>query len=380
MDKGFYKILTYGCQMNVHESEKLAGMLQTRGLESTEKTDDADVIVFNTCCIRESAESRIVGHIGALKKLARNKPNLIIAICGCMSQQVGMAEMLYKKFPFISIVFGTHNIDEFGNMLDEYRKELKYIERVLGSETKIKEGTPVSREASNNAWVNIMYGCNNFCTYCIVPHVRGRERSREVEDILSEVQELAKTKQYTTITLLGQNVNSYGHDLTNKITFSQLLSQAAAIAPKLTFNFMSSHPKDFSEELIDTIKNTPNISRSIHLPVQSGSNKVLTAMNRKYTREHFIALVGKVRAAIPDADITTDIIVGFPGENDADYLDTENLVKAIKFNSAFIFMYSKRKGTVAACLEEQVPIAVKRARIRNLQEIQKEISRTKKRG
>ena len=380
MGKGFYKILTYGCQMNVHESEKLAGILTARGFSPTENNEEADVIVFNTCCIRESAESRVMGHIGALKRLAHNKPNLIIAVCGCMSQQSGMEQTLYKKFPFISIVLGTHNIDDFGEFLDEYQQNLKYMGRVLNAEDGIREGTPIARAPDTNAWINITYGCNNFCTYCIVPYVRGRERSREACDILAEARELIATKKYKTLTLLGQNVNSFGKDLPKPITFARLLEQVAALDRKVIIQFMTSHPKDFSDELIELIAKTPNISRSIHLPVQAGSSKTLKAMNRGYTREHYVALVERVRNGIPDADITTDIIVGFPGETDDDYQETEDLVKQIEFNSAFIFMYSKRKGTPAATMDGQVPIDIKRQRIHRLQAVQKEITRKKKRG
>jgi len=364
--------------MNEHESEKLAGILTAKGYVPAEKKEDAGMIVLNTCCIRESAESRIIAHIGALKTLARKNPELVVIVCGCMSQQDGMEASLRQKFPFISIVLGTHNIDRLGEYLDEFLEGRKYLNRVVSGSGTITEGTPVLREANTNAWVNIMYGCNNFCSYCIVPYVRGRERSREARDILAEVSELAKSGKYKTMTLLGQNVNSYGKDLEQKISFAGLIRQAAEIAPNQTICFMTSHPKDFSDELIRTIAAVPNISKSIHLPVQSGSNAVLRAMNRGYTREDYITLTQKIFKSIPDAAITTDIIVGFPGETDEDYLQTEELVKLIQFNSAFIFMYSKRSGTVAAKLDGQIPIAVKRRRIHRLQEIQIQISRNKR--
>ncbi len=374
---GKYFIYTYGCQMNVHESEKIAGILFDKGYEHTNKVEEADVVVFNTCCIRESAEQRILGNIGAMKPIKAKNKNMIIAVCGCMTQQKNVEQNLKKKFPFINIVFGTNNIEYFGEYLDMYLKQKKYQAKIIENETYLQnpEFKTFVRDNPFNAYVNIMFGCNNFCTYCIVPFVRGREKSRPKQEIINEVKNLLSVGKYKTITLLGQNVNSYGNDFEDKsLNFAGLLKELAQIEGDFELKFMTSHPKDLSDELIDVIAEYPKISHAIHLPVQSGSNKILKMMNRNYTREHYLQLVEKIYNKIPDATLTTDIIVGFPGETDDDFAETESLIKRVKYSNAYIFMYSKRKGTVAEKMENQVPITVKRERINKLLAIQKNIS------
>ena len=360
--------------MNIHDSEKIAGMLKDLGYEETEDKTVADIIVFNTCCIRESAELKIMAKIGDIKNLKKQNKNLILAICGCMTQQKGMAENLKKKFPFINIIIGTHNLEELKDYVLRYNSTHKSFTDIWESEKEIKENTSVYRTSKYNAWVNIMYGCNNFCTYCIVPYVRGRERSRKVEDIKAEVQELVNSKKYKTITLLGQNVNSYGNDFKDSnINFVYLLSELCKIEGDFKIKFMTSHPKDFSQELVDFIATNDKMSKAIHLPVQSGSNSILKIMNRRYTIEHYKSLVDEIYKKIPNATLTTDIIVGFPGETDEDFNATYELLKYCKYSGVFGFVYSKRNGTPAAKFENQVPINVKRERITKLFELQHSI-------
>lgn len=376
-NKGYYFIYTYGCQMNVHESEKLAGILEERGYCKTDDVKNADVVVFNTCCIRESAEQKIWGNIGAIKPIKAIKKDMIVAVCGCMSQQKNAETNLKRKFPFINIIFGANNIEFFGEYLDMFLNQKKYQAKVLQDENYMENPnfSTFARDDRLNAYVNIMFGCNNFCTYCIVPFVKGREKSRPPQDILKETEFLIKNGNYKKITLLGQNVNSYGNDFLDKsYNFSKLLADICKIDGDFEVSFMSSHPKDLSDELIDVIANNKKISRAIHLPVQSGSNKILKAMNRNYTREHYLELVDKIKTKIEDATLTTDIIVGFPTETEEDFLQTVDLVKKVNYTNAFIFMYSKRKGTLAEKMEGQIPIATKHERINRLLKIQKEIS------
>ena len=375
MDK-FYYIYTYGCQMNVHETEKLAGILEKRDYKRAESAETADIIVFNTCCIRESAEQKILGNIGAVKPLKKKNKNLIVAVCGCMSQQKDMAANLKKKFPFIDIVFGANNVEFFGEYLDEFLKQRKFVNQVIDDKSYIEniDKINVVRDNSLYAYVNIMYGCNNFCTYCIVPYVRGREKSRKPQEIYDEVKNLL-AMGYKVITLLGQNVNSYGlDDSTDGVDFAQLLDTIANFDGDFELRFMTSHPKDLSDKLIEVMAKNDKISKSLHLPVQAGSDKVLKAMNRSYNITHYKNLIKKLRQAIPNITLSTDIIVGFPGETEQDYQATVDLVKEIKFHNAFVFMYSKRKGTIAEKMEDQVPLNVKRERIHNLLQIQHEIS------
>ncbi len=374
MDKK-YLIKTYGCQMNVHESEKLAGMLQSLGYTETDIDKDADVIVFNTCCIRDGAEQKIYAHIGALKSLKKTNPNLVIAICGCMTQVKNRPETIKKKFPFVNIIFGTHNINKFKNYLIEFNSNHQYICDIWDEAKGIDEHIDMYRTSGKNAWVNISYGCNNFCTYCIVPYVRGRERSRDFDDIIKECKELI-ADGYKYITLLGQNVNSYGNDINDdNITFANLLRTVATLEGDFVVKFMTSHPKDLNSDVIDVIASEPKLAKVIHLPIQSGSNKVLKDMNRNYTREKYLAKIEEIRAKIPNCYISTDIIVGFPGETDEDFLDTYNIVNQIRYDGVFAFMYSKRDGTIAAAMDNQIDIKIKRERVNKLLQLSKDITK-----
>ena len=371
-----YHIVTYGCQMNVHESEKIAGILRRMGYEDTAKTEDADIIVFNTCCIRENAENHAFGNIGALKKLKKQKPDLLIAVGGCMTQEEGKTEVLRKKFPFIDIMFGTLNLEDLEKLILRKKQQKKKVIEIREQAGEIVEFEDAYRTSYPNAWVNIMYGCNNFCSYCIVPYVRGRERSRKPENIINEVKRLV-AEGYKEITLLGQNVNSYGSDGATGMTFAQLLDQVASIDGKFRVRFMTSHPKDFNEDVVKVMKKHRKICRLVHLPVQSGSNAVLQAMNRRYTREKYLGEVEMLRAYLPEAELTTDIIVGFPGETEEDYLDTERLVKEVDFASAFTFVYSPRQGTKAATMSSQIPEDVQKDRIMRLVELVNSLTRKK---
>lgn len=373
-----YFIKTFGCQMNVHESEKLAGMLVNLNYTKTDKVDDADVIVFNTCCIRDGVEQKILGNIGALKKLKKKNKDLIIAICGCMSQAEGRDNLILKKFPFVDIIFGTHNIHKFKDYIHEHKSSQQKIVDVWKSEKGIFEDIDIQRDNMfSNAWVNINFGCNNFCSYCIVPYVRGRERSRLPEDIIKECRELIN-QGYKYITLLGQNVNSYGNDLKNpSINFAYLLNKIAELDGDFRLKFMTSHPKDLSEEVVETIANNDKIAKVIHLPIQSGSNTILKSMNRKYTREHYLDLISMIRKHIPNAYISTDIIVGFPGESEEDFMDTFNLVNNVRYDGVFAFMFSRRSGTIADTMDNQIGEDTKKDRIHRLLELSKSITKEK---
>jgi len=372
-----YFIKTYGCQMNVHESEKLAGMLMSLGYTETDRMDNADVIVFNTCCIRDGCEQKVFGNLGNLKRLKRNNPNLITAICGCLTQAEGRKEYIKEKFPYVNIVFGTHNVTEFKNYILEYKKARKNIYDVWEKEKDINENVEMYRTSGNNAWVNIMYGCNNFCTYCIVPYVRGRERSRDPKDIIAEVKDLI-SEGYSSITLLGQNVNSYGNDLSDpNINFANLLHELCALEGEFKIKFMTSHPKDLTDEVINEIATQPKLAKYIHLPVQSGSNNILKTMNRKYTKEQYMVLIDKIRKAIPNCAISTDIIVGFPGETEEDFMETYNLINTVRYDGVFAFMYSPRTGTVAEKMENQIPENIKNERVNRLLKLSKSITKEK---
>ncbi len=372
-----YFIHTYGCQMNIHDSEKIAGILESMGYVSCNSAENADVVVFNTCCIRETAEQKIYGHIGAIKKIKKNNPDLITVICGCMSQQEGVAEKIKSSYPFVDVVLGTSNLNLLKDAIlsAQNRKKYSNVDFLQNRE----EDFPQSRTSYPNAWVNINYGCNNFCTYCIVPYVRGRERSRPMAEVMAEVKQLL-SQGYKEITLLGQNVNSYGHDLADGVTFAKLLDEIGRLDGKFRLRFMTSHPKDLSQDVIDAIASYPNICDNIHLPVQSGSTEILRRMNRRYTRDAYLALIDKIRAKLPDVGITTDIMVGFPGETEEDFADTLDLVRRVKYSSAFCFVYSRRKGTPAYSMDDQVPYPVKKDRITRLiacqNEVTKQISQT----
>ncbi len=371
-----YHIVTYGCQMNLHESEKIAGILRGMGYEETTVLENADIIVFNTCCIRENAENHAFGNIGNLKQLKKKKPNLLIIVGGCMTQEKGKTDVLKAKFPFIDIMFGTLNLEELQSLIQRKLKQKKKVISIREREGEIIENIPAHRASYPNAWVNIMYGCNNFCSYCIVPYVRGRERSRKPENIIAEVKQLIK-EGYREITLLGQNVNSYGTDGKTGMTFAQLLDAVASIEGKFRLRFMTSHPKDFNEDVVKVMAKHRKICRLVHLPVQSGSNDILQAMNRRYTREKYLEEIRMLKSYFPEAEVTTDIIVGFPGETEEDYLQTESLVKEVDYASAFTFVYSKREGTKAATMDNQIPEDVQKDRIIRLVELVNSLTRKK---
>lgn len=360
--------------MNVHESEKIAGQLRDLGYEETQIAEDADVIVFNTCCVRENAEQHAFGNIGMYKKLKKEKRDLIIAVCGCMTQQGEFAKKLSATFPFVDVIIGTYNIDEFGKILQKTIDTKKRVVEILDKNGEICEEITPYRSSYPNAWVNIAYGCNNFCSYCIVPYVRGRERSRLPENVVDEVKNLVN-EGYKEITLLGQNVNSYGHDLKNGVSFSSLLDEIGKVDGKFRLRFMSNHPKDLTEDVIEAIKRNPHACHAIHLPVQSGSNRILSLMNRRYSVEKYLSQIDSIRKIIPDCAITTDIIVGFPTETENDFLDTVNLVEKVKFDGAFTFVYSKREGTKAAVMDGQIDPEIQKDRIMRLIDVQNELNR-----
>lgn len=372
-----YHIVTYGCQMNVHESEKLAGILRANGYtEESEAPEEADIVVFNTCCIRENAENHAMGNIGALKKIKRARPDMLIAVGGCMTQQEGAAQRLRKKFPFVDIVFGTHNLDDFGALLARKAAQKRAVVEVPAHEGSVCEEDFSFRTSYPNAWVNIMYGCNNFCSYCIVPYVRGRERSRDPEHILREVQGLL-AKGYREITLLGQNVNSYAP--ADGTSFPQLLRRICEGQGKFRLRFMTSNPKDFGEELIAALADLPQVCNLVHLPVQAGSDRILKLMNRHYTAREYLEKVELLRKRVPGCEVSTDIMVGFPSETEEDFRRTLELVKAADFSSAFTFVYSRRSGTRAAEMEGQIPEEVQKERIMRLVELVNAQTREKSR-
>lgn len=371
-----YKIITWGCQMNIHDSEVISGVLHRAGYCPTASLKEADVIVLNTCCVRENAERKVYGRIAQLKQFKQKNPNLVIAVSGCMIQQPHVNEYILQKLPYVDIVFGIHNVHRLPELIENAKQASMPLIEVTGRNTVLEENLPILRNEGVKAWVTITYGCNNFCSYCIVPYVRGREKSRMPEDILREVEELSK-QGYYEINLLGQNVNSYGQDLKNSITFPDLLRKVNSIDGIERIRFVTSHPKDLSDELIMAMRDCKKVCEHIHLPVQSGSNRILERMNRKYTREHYINLVEKLRKVIPEIAITTDIIVGFPGETEEDFQDTIDLINTVKFDSAFTFMYSRRKGTPAAEMEDQVDEDIKGDRLGRLMKVQDSITAKK---
>lgn len=342
---------TYGCQGNVADSEQIKGMLVEMGYELCDDVECADFILYNTCAIREHAEDRVFGNVGAIKKLKKSNPDLIIALCGCMMQQQHIADKIKKSYPFVNLVFGTHVTHKLPELIFTLFKNKKRVFCIEESDGVIAEGLPKSKDSGENAWLPIMYGCNNFCSYCIVPHVRGRERSRKPEDIICEARQLVN-EGYKKITLLGQNVNSYGKGCDFDCSFSQLVKEIDAIEGDFTFDFMTSHPRDCSFELIDVLAQAKHFCGHLHLPVQSGNNRILKEMNRHYTRERYLELVNYAKKKIPGVDLTTDIIVGFPGETYEEFLDTVSLVKEVKYGSMFTFIYSPRKGTPAASMPD----------------------------
>lgn len=357
-----YHIVTYGCQMNLHESEKIAGMLRELGYTDATPLEEADIVVFNTCCIRENAENHAFGNIGALKKLKRQRKGMLVAVGGCMAQEGGKAQVLLEKFPFIDIVFGTHNLASLKELVLKKREARRAVVEIKEERAETEDNISPVRTSYPNAWVNISYGCNNFCTYCIVPYVRGRERSRAAEKIIAEVKGLI-ADGYKEITLLGQNVNSYNNDGKGGMSFPALLDAVASLEGKFRLRFMTSHPKDFSEELAIVMSKHKNICKTLHLPVQSGSNRILKRMNRRYTREDYLKEVELFKRYNPEGVVTSDLIVGFPTETEEEFSETLSLVRAADFASAFTFIYSPRTGTVAAKMEGRIPDEVSKARI-----------------
>lgn len=369
-----YCVVTYGCQMNLHESEKISGILSGMGMNAVNEPENADVVVFNTCCIRDTAERRALGNIGKMKELKKKNKNLLIVVTGCMTQQNGFAENMKERYQYVDVILGTHNISDLENQIKIRLEKKKRVAAVLDTDGYIDdETTPVTRTSFPNAWVNINYGCNNFCTYCIVPYVRGRERSRDMKSIISECEKLINDG-YKEITLLGQNVNSYGNDVPDEnVNFANLLREVAKIDGKFRIRFMTSHPKDLTEDVVKAIRDNDKICNNIHLPIQAGSNSVLKNMNRRYTREHYLGLIDMIRRYLPDCGITTDIMVGFPYETEEDFLDTMDIVEKVRFSTAFTFIYSVRKGTKAAEMP-QIPYEIKQNRIKRLIARQNEIT------
>ncbi len=370
--KHTYFVETYGCQMNVRDSQTLKGFFEEMGYTPCTERQNADAVIFNTCCVREGAEDRLLGNLGKLKQEKKKRPEMLIMICGCMMQEEGSKEKIKKRFPFVDVVFGTHNTHELPKLMYSALTKNQSQYSIWEKEDAIVEDMPVLREKDVFSWINIMYGCNNFCSYCIVPYVRGRERSRKSDDIIREASALANNG-VKEITLLGQNVNSYGKNA-DEISFPDLLRKLNNIEGLERIRFMTSHPKDLSDDLIDAMTECEKVCKYIHLPVQSGSNRILSLMNRKYTREDYFALVEKLRKKMPDIAISTDIIVGFPTETDEDFEDTCDLYKKVCFNSAFTFIYSPRIGTPASTMEGQVTEEKNKERIAKLIKISEECS------
>lgn len=348
-------VITFGCQMNARDSEKLAGVLEAAGYEIHEDDEAADFLIYNTCTVRDNANQRVYGHLGVANGNKRRNPHMKVALCGCMMQEESVIEKLKTSYRFVDLIFGTHNLYKFPEYLTRvFENPGEMLIDIWKDTDQIVETLPVERKYRFKSGINIMFGCNNFCSYCIVPYVRGREKSREPKDILREIERLV-ADGVVEIMLLGQNVNSYGKNLSEPITFAQLLEQVCEIEGLQRVRFMTSHPKDLSDELIKVMKRNPKVCRHLHLPLQSGSTRILTAMNRRYTKESYLALAQKIRKELPDMAITTDIIVGFPGETAADVEETIDVVKQVEFDNAFTFIYSKRTGTPAASMENQVP-------------------------
>ncbi len=367
-------VVTYGCQQNVADSEHIKGMLEAMGYGFTEERTQAKLIIFNTCAVREHAEDRVFGNVGALKKYKLANPDVVIALCGCMMQQQHIAEKIKKSFPFVDLVFGTHVVYKVPELIYSALTKNRRVFELPDVDGVIAEGIPVKRDNDKKAWIPIMYGCNNFCSYCIVPYVRGRERSREVEDVVKEFKSLVDDG-YKEITLLGQNVNSYGKDLEPRVTFSQLLRTLNELDGDFRIRFMTSHPKDCTKELIETMAECDKVATHLHLPFQSGNDRVLKAMNRSYTREKYLSLINYAKELMGDElSITSDIIVGFPGETYEEFCDTKSLVEEIKATSLFTFIYSARKGTPAAEMDDPVPYEEKSKWMRELLALQERIS------
>lgn len=375
----FCATITFGCQMNARDSEKLTGILEKAGYELTEQEQQADFVIYNTCTVRDNANQKVYGRLGELNGYKRRNPKMKIALCGCMMQEPSVIEKLRKSYSFVDLIFGTHNIYKFAELLyASYQAEGMLVD-IWEDTDRIVEELPAERKYSFKSGINIMFGCNNFCSYCIVPYVRGRERSRQPEEILREIRELVDDG-VVEIMLLGQNVNSYGKNLDRPITFAELLREVEKIEGLRRIRFMTSHPKDLSEELIEVMKQSKKICRHLHLPLQSGSTRILSRMNRRYTREQYEELALRIRREIPDIAITTDIIVGFPGETPEDVEETIDVVKKVGFDNAFTFIYSKRTGTPAAAMEGQVPVGQVKQEFDRLLKIVQDTARSRVAG
>lgn len=366
-------VRTYGCQQNVADSEKLKGMLEKMGCALTEKEEDADIIIFNTCAVREHAEDRVFGNVGALKAYKRKKPSLLIGLCGCMMEQEHIADKIYKSFPYVGLVFGTHAIHKFPELIYNAVTTGKRLIVRGNDDGKIYEGLPIHRDGSFKGWLPIMYGCDNFCSYCIVPYVRGRERSRKPQIVLDEAKAMVQAG-FKDITLLGQNVNSYGKGLDEEADFATLLKGVSDIEGDFWVRFMTSHPKDASKQLIDTIAENDKICNHIHLPFQSGSDRILAQMNRKYNKEKYLEIVNYAKSKIPDLSLTSDVIVGFPGETYEDFQQTLDLIREVEFTSLFTFIYSPRVGTPAAKKDDPISYEEKTKWFAELLKVQEEIA------
>ncbi|MCT4688324.1 tRNA (N6-isopentenyl adenosine(37)-C2)-methylthiotransferase MiaB [Vallitalea sp.] len=367
-----YYVSTFGCQMNAHDSEKLKGILEQIGYVPAEKEKDADFVIYNTCCVRENAELKVYGRLGSLKNNKKHKPGMLIALCGCMMQQDTVISEIKRAYKHVDILFGTHNLYKLAELIQTRLDTGRMVIDIWENYKEIVEDLPSIRKFKFKSSVNVMFGCNNFCTYCIVPYVRGRERSRKPGDIINEITDLVDDG-VKEITLLGQNVNSYGKNLDKPLTFAKLIQEIEKIEGLERIRFMTSHPKDLSDELIEVIKTSKKLCDHIHLPFQSGSTDVLKKMNRRYTKDSYLELVNKIKEARPDVALTTDIIVGFPGETEEDFLDTLDVVKQVEFDNAFTFLYSVRTGTPAATMENQVPENVAKDRFNRLLEVLNEI-------
>lgn len=363
---------TFGCQMNARDSEKLLGILQEIGYQPTD-SEEADIVVYNTCTVRENANLRVYGRLGQLSKIKEKNPHMVIALCGCMMQEPEVVEKIKKSYRFVDLIFGTFNIFKIAELLYTHWEQGGQVVDIWDSTKEVVEELPAQRKFPFKSGVNIMYGCNNFCSYCIVPYVRGREKSREPREIVREVERLV-ADGVKEVMLLGQNVNSYGNTFEEPFSFAQLLTEVEKVEGLERIRFMTPHPKDFSDELIEVMRDSKKICNHIHLPLQSGSSRILKLMNRKYTKEHYLALVDKIRDRLPDVSITTDIIVGFPGETEEDFQDTLDVVRKVKYDSAYTFIYSKRTGTPAAKMENQVPQDIVKDRFNRLLQTINEVS------
>ena len=371
-------VTTFGCQMNARDSEKLVGILEEIGYVEEVDEEKADFVIYNTCTVRENANMRVYGRLGQLKASKKKNPHMMIGLCGCMMQEPHVVEKLKNSYRFVDIIFGTHNIYKFAELIATRYESQRMVIDIWKDTDKIVEDLPSERKFPFKSGVNIMFGCNNFCSYCIVPYVRGRERSRNPKDIIREIEHLV-SDGVVEVMLLGQNVNSYGKNLEEPMSFAQLLQEIEKIEGLERIRFMTSHPKDLSDELIEVMKNSKKICKHLHLPVQSGSTEILKKMNRRYTKEQYLELVRKIKEAVPDISLTTDIIVGFPGETEEDFLETMDVVKQVRYDSAFTFIYSKRTGTPAAVMEDQIPEDVVKHRfdrlLKEVQDISAEVCR-----